>query len=45
VKPSLQSNILMMTTIGAVLGSYSFAFVRPKLGFLGAGAWYGRHPA
>jgi MFS family permease len=35
VKPSLQSNILMMTTVGAVLGSYIFAFVRPKMGFLG----------
>ena len=35
VKPSLQSNILMMTTVGAVLGSYIFAFVRPKIGFLG----------
>ena len=34
-QPSSQSTILMMTTVGAVLGSYIFAFLRPRLGFLG----------
>jgi len=38
VKPSLQSNILMMTTVGAVFGSFIFSFVRPKMGFLGVTA-------
>jgi len=43
VKPSLQSNILMIPRLRGP-GSYSFAFVRPRLGIPWVRVpWYGRH--
>jgi predicted MFS family arabinose efflux permease len=31
--PAVQSNVILMTTVGSMLGAYLFRFVRPALGF------------
>ena len=33
VNPSVQSNVLLLATVGTMVGAYVFGFIRPKLGF------------